>query len=130
MLSDVWCACCPLHVRYIVCSACVKLTFTVRLVVVVCLSLHLHACVCGCVCVCVFAAQPQYKRGHRKTASFGTILDIPEIVVTGIGESMAGMASRCYVSSCSDMDLSSMLSQTEPAQTHVFFLWGGLFGFI
>lgn len=35
--------------------------------------------------VCVFAARPQYKRGHRKTASHGTILDIPEIVVTGIG---------------------------------------------
>ncbi|GAA6071524.1 mitogen-activated protein kinase kinase kinase 7 isoform X1, partial [Tachysurus ichikawai] len=29
-------------------------------------------------------ARPQYKRGHRKTASHGTILDIPEIVVTGI----------------------------------------------
>uniref|UniRef100_A0A674DMD4 Mitogen-activated protein kinase kinase kinase 7 n=1 Tax=Salmo trutta TaxID=8032 RepID=A0A674DMD4_SALTR len=28
-------------------------------------------------------ARPQYKRGHRKTASFGTILDIPKIVVTG-----------------------------------------------
>ncbi|XP_053499893.1 mitogen-activated protein kinase kinase kinase 7 isoform X1 [Ictalurus furcatus] len=27
-------------------------------------------------------ARPQYKRGHRKTASHGTILDIPEIVVT------------------------------------------------
>uniref|UniRef100_H3CJ52 Mitogen-activated protein kinase kinase kinase 7 n=1 Tax=Tetraodon nigroviridis TaxID=99883 RepID=H3CJ52_TETNG len=33
------------------------------------------------------AAQPQYKRGHRKTASFGTILDIPEIVVTATCES-------------------------------------------
>lgn len=39
---------------------------------------------CMCVCVCVFAATPQYKRGHRKTASFGTILDVPKIVVTGI----------------------------------------------
>ncbi|XP_062415491.1 mitogen-activated protein kinase kinase kinase 7 isoform X1 [Pungitius pungitius] len=28
------------------------------------------------------AAHPQYKRGHRKTASFGTILDVPKIVVT------------------------------------------------
>ncbi|KAM9338836.1 mitogen-activated protein kinase kinase kinase 7 [Symphorus nematophorus] len=28
------------------------------------------------------AAPPQYKRGHRKTASFGTILDVPKIVVT------------------------------------------------
>lgn len=56
----------------------------------VCLSLHLHACSClqlyvrVCVCVCVFAAPAQYKRGHRKTASFGTILDVPKIVVTGI----------------------------------------------
>ncbi|MEQ2234376.1 hypothetical protein ILYODFUR_031217 [Ilyodon furcidens] len=30
------------------------------------------------------AARTQYKRGHRKTASFGTILDVPKIVVTGI----------------------------------------------
>uniref|UniRef100_A0A8C7TQ09 Mitogen-activated protein kinase kinase kinase 7 n=1 Tax=Oncorhynchus mykiss TaxID=8022 RepID=A0A8C7TQ09_ONCMY len=28
-------------------------------------------------------SRPQYKRGHRKTASFGTILDVPKIVVTG-----------------------------------------------
>uniref|UniRef100_A0AAR2KS44 Mitogen-activated protein kinase kinase kinase 7 n=1 Tax=Pygocentrus nattereri TaxID=42514 RepID=A0AAR2KS44_PYGNA len=27
----------------------------------------------------------KYKRGHRKTASYGTILDIPKIVVTGTG---------------------------------------------
>lgn len=33
--------------------------------------------------MCIFAARPQYKRGHRKTASFGTILDVPKIVVTG-----------------------------------------------
>uniref|UniRef100_A0A6Q2YJ87 Mitogen-activated protein kinase kinase kinase 7 n=1 Tax=Esox lucius TaxID=8010 RepID=A0A6Q2YJ87_ESOLU len=32
------------------------------------------------------AARPQYKPGHRKTASFGTILDIPKIVVTGTSE--------------------------------------------
>ncbi|XP_077366808.1 mitogen-activated protein kinase kinase kinase 7 isoform X2 [Festucalex cinctus] len=32
------------------------------------------------------AARPQYKRGHRKTASFGTILDVPKIVVTGTCE--------------------------------------------
>lgn len=76
----------PLHVLCIVCSACVMLPFTVGH------SLHLHACVCGC--VCVFAAHQQYKRGHRKTASFGTILDIPEIVVTGISDSMAVMVSR------------------------------------
>uniref|UniRef100_A0A7N5ZX65 Mitogen-activated protein kinase kinase kinase 7 n=1 Tax=Anabas testudineus TaxID=64144 RepID=A0A7N5ZX65_ANATE len=33
-------------------------------------------------------ARPQYKRGHRKTASFGTILDVPKIVVTGINGPM------------------------------------------
>ncbi|KAG7460667.1 hypothetical protein MATL_G00201170 [Megalops atlanticus] len=33
------------------------------------------------------AARPQYKRGHRKTASFGTILDVPKIVVTASCES-------------------------------------------
>ncbi|XP_047429531.1 mitogen-activated protein kinase kinase kinase 7 isoform X1 [Mugil cephalus] len=27
-------------------------------------------------------ARPQHKRGHRKTASFGTILDVPKIVIT------------------------------------------------
>uniref|UniRef100_A0A1A7YG07 Mitogen-activated protein kinase kinase kinase 7 n=1 Tax=Iconisemion striatum TaxID=60296 RepID=A0A1A7YG07_9TELE len=32
------------------------------------------------------AARPQYKRGHRKTASYGTILDIPKIVVTGTSD--------------------------------------------
>uniref|UniRef100_A0A3Q3L3Z9 Mitogen-activated protein kinase kinase kinase 7 n=1 Tax=Mastacembelus armatus TaxID=205130 RepID=A0A3Q3L3Z9_9TELE len=31
-------------------------------------------------------AHPQYKRGHRKTASFGTILDVPKIVVTATCE--------------------------------------------
>ncbi|XP_067429415.1 mitogen-activated protein kinase kinase kinase 7 isoform X1 [Thunnus thynnus] len=31
-------------------------------------------------------ARPQYKRGHRKTASFGTILDVPKIVVTATCE--------------------------------------------
>uniref|UniRef100_A0A3B4C9E0 Mitogen-activated protein kinase kinase kinase 7 n=1 Tax=Pygocentrus nattereri TaxID=42514 RepID=A0A3B4C9E0_PYGNA len=31
-------------------------------------------------------ARPQYKRGHRKTASYGTILDIPKIVVTATCE--------------------------------------------
>uniref|UniRef100_A0A674E029 Mitogen-activated protein kinase kinase kinase 7 n=1 Tax=Salmo trutta TaxID=8032 RepID=A0A674E029_SALTR len=30
-----------------------------------------------------FAAAGNYKRGHRKTASFGTILDVPKIVFTG-----------------------------------------------
>ncbi|XP_020792627.1 mitogen-activated protein kinase kinase kinase 7 isoform X1 [Boleophthalmus pectinirostris] len=33
------------------------------------------------------SARPQYKRGHRKTASFGTILDVPKIVVTASCES-------------------------------------------
>ncbi|XP_053192438.1 mitogen-activated protein kinase kinase kinase 7 [Scomber japonicus] len=32
------------------------------------------------------SARPQYKRGHRKTASFGTILDVPKIVVTATCE--------------------------------------------
>uniref|UniRef100_A0A4W6DGA8 Mitogen-activated protein kinase kinase kinase 7 n=1 Tax=Lates calcarifer TaxID=8187 RepID=A0A4W6DGA8_LATCA len=39
-----------------------------------------------CVCMCFFAARPQYKRGHRKTASFGTILDVPKIIVTATCE--------------------------------------------
>uniref|UniRef100_A0A8C6VQS3 Mitogen-activated protein kinase kinase kinase 7 n=1 Tax=Nothobranchius furzeri TaxID=105023 RepID=A0A8C6VQS3_NOTFU len=30
------------------------------------------------------STRPLYKRGHRKTASYGTILDIPKIIVTGI----------------------------------------------
>ncbi|XP_062266840.1 mitogen-activated protein kinase kinase kinase 7 isoform X1 [Platichthys flesus] len=33
------------------------------------------------------AARPQYKRGHRKTASYGTILDVPKIVITATCES-------------------------------------------
>ncbi|XP_034755873.1 mitogen-activated protein kinase kinase kinase 7 isoform X1 [Etheostoma cragini] len=33
------------------------------------------------------AARPPYKRGHRKTASYGTILDVPKIVVTATCES-------------------------------------------
>uniref|UniRef100_A0A3P9MYA0 Mitogen-activated protein kinase kinase kinase 7 n=1 Tax=Poecilia reticulata TaxID=8081 RepID=A0A3P9MYA0_POERE len=36
--------------------------------------------------MCVFAARSQYKPGHRKTASFGTILDVPKIVVTATCE--------------------------------------------
>ncbi|KAG7256110.1 hypothetical protein CRUP_019666 [Coryphaenoides rupestris] len=31
-------------------------------------------------------ARPQYKRGHRKTASHGTILDVPKIVVTAASD--------------------------------------------
>uniref|UniRef100_A0AAQ6A342 Mitogen-activated protein kinase kinase kinase 7 n=1 Tax=Amphiprion ocellaris TaxID=80972 RepID=A0AAQ6A342_AMPOC len=46
------------------------------------------------VCMCVFAAPPQYKRGHRKTASFGTILDVPKIVVTGITGPQGFLGSR------------------------------------
>lgn len=60
------------------------------------------ACLCTqlYVCVYVFAARPQYKRGHRKTASYGTILDIPKIVVTGTGleqagSGQAGLSPRC-----------------------------------
>ncbi|XP_078130328.1 mitogen-activated protein kinase kinase kinase 7 isoform X1 [Sander vitreus] len=33
------------------------------------------------------AARPPYKPGHRKTASYGTILDVPKIVVTATCES-------------------------------------------
>ncbi|KAF3844207.1 hypothetical protein F7725_013548 [Dissostichus mawsoni] len=32
------------------------------------------------------AARPQFKRGHRKTASYGTILDVPKIVITATCE--------------------------------------------
>ncbi|XP_016311699.1 mitogen-activated protein kinase kinase kinase 7-like isoform X1 [Sinocyclocheilus anshuiensis] len=32
------------------------------------------------------AARPQFKRGHRKTASHGTILDIPKIIITATSE--------------------------------------------
>uniref|UniRef100_A0AAR2K0W4 Mitogen-activated protein kinase kinase kinase 7 n=1 Tax=Pygocentrus nattereri TaxID=42514 RepID=A0AAR2K0W4_PYGNA len=39
-------------------------------------------------------ARPQYKRGHRKTASYGTILDIPKIVVTGTGLERDGFRSQ------------------------------------
>uniref|UniRef100_A0A7N9B117 Mitogen-activated protein kinase kinase kinase 7 n=1 Tax=Mastacembelus armatus TaxID=205130 RepID=A0A7N9B117_9TELE len=39
-------------------------------------------------------AHPQYKRGHRKTASFGTILDVPKIVVTGITRLLGFLGSR------------------------------------
>ncbi|XP_049613887.1 mitogen-activated protein kinase kinase kinase 7 isoform X2 [Syngnathus scovelli] len=34
----------------------------------------------------VSAARPPYKRGHRKTASYGTILDVPKIVFTATCE--------------------------------------------
>ncbi|KAL0967325.1 hypothetical protein UPYG_G00250790 [Umbra pygmaea] len=32
------------------------------------------------------SARPQYKPGHRKTASFGTILDVPKIFVTATAD--------------------------------------------
>uniref|UniRef100_A0A7N9AXL7 Mitogen-activated protein kinase kinase kinase 7 n=1 Tax=Mastacembelus armatus TaxID=205130 RepID=A0A7N9AXL7_9TELE len=35
-----------------------------------------------------------YKRGHRKTASFGTILDVPKIVVTGITRLLGFLVTR------------------------------------
>uniref|UniRef100_A0A4W4EAA2 Mitogen-activated protein kinase kinase kinase 7 n=1 Tax=Electrophorus electricus TaxID=8005 RepID=A0A4W4EAA2_ELEEL len=37
------------------------------------------------------AAPPQFKRGHRKTASHGTILDVPKIFVTGTGVGRGGL---------------------------------------
>uniref|UniRef100_A0A671U6E1 Mitogen-activated protein kinase kinase kinase 7 n=1 Tax=Sparus aurata TaxID=8175 RepID=A0A671U6E1_SPAAU len=55
--------------------------FLLSVLVCICM-LVVSAAVRVCVYVCVFAARPQYKRGHRKTASFGTILDVPKIVVT------------------------------------------------
>uniref|UniRef100_A0A8C5I9A6 Mitogen-activated protein kinase kinase kinase 7 n=1 Tax=Gouania willdenowi TaxID=441366 RepID=A0A8C5I9A6_GOUWI len=39
------------------------------------------------------AARPLHKRGHRKTASFGTILDVPKIVVSGIGSRNSSRSS-------------------------------------
>uniref|UniRef100_A0A8C9ZJ69 Mitogen-activated protein kinase kinase kinase 7 n=1 Tax=Sander lucioperca TaxID=283035 RepID=A0A8C9ZJ69_SANLU len=75
-------ACCPC--TYSVCSACVWPTFSPAVgpqSVLVCMLVVFAAV---CVYVCVFAARPPYKRGHRKTASYGTILDVPKIVVTGI----------------------------------------------
>uniref|UniRef100_A0A8C5IBX8 Mitogen-activated protein kinase kinase kinase 7 n=1 Tax=Gouania willdenowi TaxID=441366 RepID=A0A8C5IBX8_GOUWI len=57
------------------------------------LSVCMLVCVCSCVCVCVFAARPLHKRGHRKTASFGTILDVPKIVVSGIGSRNSSRSS-------------------------------------
>uniref|UniRef100_A0A8C6SPC6 Mitogen-activated protein kinase kinase kinase 7 n=1 Tax=Neogobius melanostomus TaxID=47308 RepID=A0A8C6SPC6_9GOBI len=44
---------------------------------------YLHA-LCSSRLYVFSTARPQYKRGHRKTASYGTILDVPKIVVTGI----------------------------------------------
>ncbi|KAK1889036.1 Mitogen-activated protein kinase kinase kinase 7 [Dissostichus eleginoides] len=60
------------------------------------------------------AARPQFKRGHRKTASYGTILDVPKIVITGItgppgfhGDRVQ-LALLCWFGLlCSDMELSS-----------------------
>uniref|UniRef100_A0A671P069 Mitogen-activated protein kinase kinase kinase 7 n=1 Tax=Sinocyclocheilus anshuiensis TaxID=1608454 RepID=A0A671P069_9TELE len=66
--------------------------FAVCTTVSLSVSVHtLSACLCSSlharVCMCVFAARPQFKRGHRKTASHGTILDIPKIIITGTGSS-------------------------------------------
>lgn len=77
----------PLHVQCMLCM-CATLIISPAVgpqSVLVCICmLVVSAAVRVCVYVCVFAARPQYKRGHRKTASFGTILDVPKIVVTGI----------------------------------------------
>ncbi len=69
-------------IPYPVCLAvCTTLSLSQYTTLSACLCSSLHACVC----MCVFAARPQFKRGHRKTASHGTILDIPKIIVTGTG---------------------------------------------
>ncbi|XP_009998797.1 PREDICTED: mitogen-activated protein kinase kinase kinase 7 isoform X3 [Chaetura pelagica] len=36
--------------------------------------------------MCIFSAYSKPKRGHRKTASFGNILDVPEIIIPGNGQ--------------------------------------------
>uniref|UniRef100_A0A4W4EAJ0 Mitogen-activated protein kinase kinase kinase 7 n=1 Tax=Electrophorus electricus TaxID=8005 RepID=A0A4W4EAJ0_ELEEL len=58
---------------------------------VACMSVYAAPRTRVCVCVCVFAAPPQFKRGHRKTASHGTILDVPKIFVTGTGVGRGGL---------------------------------------
>lgn len=66
-----------------ICMLCVCVGSCTYVRACLCVRACLPVCVRACVYVCVFAAAPQYKRGHRKTASFGTILDVPKIVVTG-----------------------------------------------
>lgn len=74
--------------------------------VCICMLL-LFAAVCVFVCMYVFTAQPQYKRGHRKTASFGTILDVPKIVVTGTTGQLGFLVTLLgFGLLCSDMTLS------------------------
>lgn len=75
----------PLHVHCMLCMCVAHISSpAVSPQSVLACMLVVFAAVCVCVYVCVFAAHPQYKRGHRKTASFGTILDVPKIIVTGI----------------------------------------------
>uniref|UniRef100_A0A8C1MQW8 Mitogen-activated protein kinase kinase kinase 7 n=1 Tax=Cyprinus carpio TaxID=7962 RepID=A0A8C1MQW8_CYPCA len=69
----------PYTVCFAVCTTVSLFLSTYTLSACLCSSLHAR------VCMCVFAARPQFKRGHRKTASYGTILDIPKIFVTGTG---------------------------------------------
>lgn len=42
----------------------------------------------------IFAAFSKPKRGHRKTASFGNILDVPETVIAGIMDHL-GWSNSC-----------------------------------
>ncbi|KAM9783334.1 mitogen-activated protein kinase kinase kinase 7 [Neosynchiropus ocellatus] len=48
------------------------------------------------------AARPQFKRGHRKTASFGTILDVPKIVVTATCEAQRRRSVQDLPGICSE----------------------------
>lgn len=78
--------------------------------------LNMPVCVCMLcvVAVCVYmfsAARPQYKRGHRKTASYGTILDVPKIVVTGIAGPRAPLVNGELSVLCADMTLSCVSIQ-------------------
>ncbi|XP_015238252.1 PREDICTED: mitogen-activated protein kinase kinase kinase 7-like [Cyprinodon variegatus] len=54
-------------------------------------------------------ARTPYKRGHRKTASFGTILDVPKIVVTGACDPQR----RRSVQDLSDVGTESGQSETQ-----------------
>ncbi|XP_062322890.1 mitogen-activated protein kinase kinase kinase 7 isoform X1 [Osmerus eperlanus] len=47
-------------------------------------------------------ARPPYKRGHRKTASFGTILDVPKIVVTATCEQQRRRSVQDLSAICSE----------------------------
>lgn len=63
------------------------------------------------VCVYVFSAFSKPKRGHRKTASFGNILDVPEIVKPGIA---------CQLCESIDTDAGVM---TKPLNTFCSCSW-------